>query len=397
MTTTPGPVAAPPAVEATGSGRARLTALDGLRGITIVLVVLGHLSNFLWPVEGLRSTPYLRGLVAGGAVPIFFVVSGFIVTTGLLRDEDRGSLDPVRFLARRLVRVGAQLVPLCAAVVLVAALDPSDTATARTTVNTVTHTLTYTNNWLYELNPLGARPDMGHLWFLSVQQQWYLVLPLLVVVLSTQRRLLAGLLVALAAASAWYRLSSVTGTSWYALSLDTFARADGLLLGAALAVTLPHLRRLQRLRDLAPAGGAAALAAVFGLLMLNPELGPLAFLELWSVGFVVAAVALVAAVVLHDRESPVTALLSARWLTWLGRASLVIYVWHYPVIFFVGRHAADASWALQTAEVLVVVAVITVVSHRWVEVPVRAWLQSHLQGTDRRATQVPVAPPVVAP
>ncbi len=77
----------------------RLLALDGLRGLTIVLVVLGHLSAFLWPLEGIRSTPWLRGLVAGGAVPVFFVVSGYIVTAGLLRDDARGSLDPVRFYA----------------------------------------------------------------------------------------------------------------------------------------------------------------------------------------------------------------------------------------------------------------------------------------------------------
>ena len=54
----------------------RILALDGLRGITIILVVLGHLSSFLWPLEGIRSTPYLRGLVGGGAVTVFFIISG---------------------------------------------------------------------------------------------------------------------------------------------------------------------------------------------------------------------------------------------------------------------------------------------------------------------------------
>lgn len=361
---------------ATAPGR-RLLALDGLRGLTIVLVVLGHLSAFLWPAEGIRSTPWLRGLVAGGAVPVFFVVSGYIVTAGLLRDDARGTLDPVRFYARRLVRLGAQVVPLCAAVVLVAALDPTDTAPTGSTVTTVTHTLTYTNNWLYALDPLQARPDLGHLWFLSVQQQWYLVLPLLVAVLAARRRALTWTLVLLAVASATYRLVEASDSTWFALSVSTVARADGLLLGAALAVALPHLRRLA---PRAPLVGALALLAVPVLLSLGGELGPYAYLEGWSVAFVVVAATLVAAVVLHERESRLTRVLSVRWLTWLGRASLVVYVWHYPVIFFVGRHVGpEASPVATTAVVLAVVAVVTAVSHRWVEEPVRAWLATHLR------------------
>lgn len=374
-----------------GAARAaRNQALDGLRGVTIVLVVLGHLSAFLWPEEGIRSVPYLRGLVGGGAVPVFFLVSGYIVTSGLLRDLDRDSLDPLRFLVRRLVRVGAQLVPLCAAVAVVAAVDPTDTATPATTVRTLTNTLTYTNNWLYALNPLGARGDMGHLWFLSIQQQWYVVLPLLLLALAARRRLLTVVLVGLAAAATTYRLVRVSDQTWFALAVDTFARADGLLLGAALAVALPWLRPHGRR---APVVGAVAAVALVGLLMLNPELGPLAFLEGWSVAFVLVALALVAAVVLHERPSTVTRGLSAPWLAWLGRASLVIYVWHYPVIFFVGRHASTSSWLTQTVVVLVVVAGVTVASHRWVEEPVRRWLATHLRPV-RRHEPLPAAPGV---
>ncbi|QKE84881.1 acyltransferase [Arthrobacter sp. NEB 688] len=380
---------APTAGTRAGAPGSRLLALDGLRGVTIVLVVLGHLSAFLWPVEGIRSTPWLRGLVAGGAVPIFFVVSGYIVTAGLLREDERGTLDPVRFYARRLVRLGAQVVPLCAAVVLVAALDPTDTAPAGSTVTTVTHTLTYTNNWLYALDPLQARPDLGHLWFLSVQQQWYLVLPLAVAALAARRRVLTWVLVLLAVASATYRLVEVSDATWFGLSVGTFARADGLLLGAALAVALPALRRLA---PRASVVGTLLLVAVPVLLSVGGELGPYAYLEDWSVAFVLVAAGLVAAVVLHERESGLTRALSARWLTWLGRASLVVYVWHYPVIFFVGRHVGpDASPVVTTAVVLSVVGVITVVSHRWVEEPVRRWLATHLRPapTDRPLPPAP--------
>lgn len=369
---------------------ARVQALDGLRGVTIVLVVLGHLSAFLWPEEGIRSVPYLRGLFAGGAVPIFFLVSGFIVTSGLLRDVDRDTLDPLRFLARRLIRVGAQLLPVCLAVAVVAAIDPTDGTPTATTVRTLTNTLTYTNNWLYALNPLGARTDMGHLWFLSIQQQWYLVLPLLLIALATRRRTLALVLVALAAASTTYRLLRVSDQTWFALAVDTFARADALLLGAALAVALPWLRPHARR---APLVASVSMVALVGLLMLNPELGPLAFLESWSVAFVLVALALLAAVVLHEQPSALTRGLGAPWLTWLGRASLVIYVWHYPVIFFVGRHASSSSWLTQTVVVLAIVAAVTAASNRWLEEPVRRWLATHLRPV-RRHEPLPAAPGV---
>ncbi|MGG5257269.1 acyltransferase family protein [Phycicoccus avicenniae] len=380
---------------ATSPGRAtRVQALDGLRGVTIVLVVLGHLSAFLWPEEGIRSVPYLRGLVGGGAVPVFFVVSGFIVTSGLLRDVDRDTLDPLRFLLRRVIRVGAQLVPLCAAVAVVAALDPTDTTPADSTVRTLTNTLTFTNNWLYALNPLGARNDMGHLWFLSIQQQWYVVLPLLLLALATRRRLLAAVLVALAAASSTYRLVRVSDQTWFALAVDTFARADALLLGAALAVALPWLRGHARY---ATPVATAAMLALLGLLLLNPELGPLAFLQWWGVVFSVVAVVLVGAVVLHEQPSALTRGLAAPWLTWLGRASLVIYVWHYPVIFFVGRHATGSSWLVQTVVVLAIVAGLTVASNRWVEDPVRRWLATHLRPPRPAGEPLPSASGTVAP
>lgn len=371
-------------------GSPRWESLDGLRGIIIVLVVLGHLSAFLWPADGIRSTPYLRGLVGGGAVAAFYVVSGFIVTRGLLRDRELNRFDPGTFLARRVVRVGTQVAVLCAALLLVRGIDPTDDSPWSSTISSVTHSLTYSINWQLLLHPLETRPDVGHLWFVAIQQQWYLVLPLFLLVLGRRRGLGAGLLVAGAAACAAYRLATVSESTWFALSIDTFARADPLLLGMALALAFPMLLERLGSAGAAKAGwvnrvGWVALAMVFVLLAVNRELGPLAFLGPWSIAFNLTALALVAALVLCPPGASISTVLSWPPLTWLGRASLVIYVWHYPVIFWVGRHST-ASSTTQTLLAVAILAVITAVSNRVVEEPIREWLSTHLRSRE------PVAP-----
>lgn len=355
--------------------RSRLEALDGLRGVVIILVVLGHLSAFLWPVDGVRSTPFLRGLVGGGAVAAFYVISGFIVTNGLLGDQDRQQLDPARFLARRVVRVGTQVAVLCVALLVVRGVDATDTNSWSTTIKSVTHTLTYTINWLLLTAPASTRPDMGHLWFVAIQQQWYLVLPLLLVVLGHRRRWIGAILVVGAAACAVYRLVTVADDTWFRMSVDTFARADALMLGMALAVFLPLLTRLSG-RTGSVAG--AALALMFVLLAVNREFGSIAFLGPWSIAFNLASLILVAALILTPDGVLVTNALTWSPLAWLGRASLVIYVWHYPLIFWVGRHV-EGNGTPQTLVVLAMLAVISVVCHRWIEEPVRRWLSTHLR------------------
>lgn len=355
--------------------RSRLEALDGLRGVVIILVVLGHLSAFLWPVDGVRSTPFLRGLVGGGAVAAFYVISGFIVTNGLLGDQDRQQLDPARFLARRVVRVGTQVAVLCIALLVVRGVDATDTNSWSTTITSVTHTLTYTINWLLLTAPASTRPDMGHLWFVAIQQQWYLVLPLLLVVLGHRRRWIGAILVVGAAACAVYRLVTVADDTWFRMSVDTFARADALMLGMALAVFLPLLTRLSGRTGFV---AGAALALMFVLLAVNREFGSIAFLGPWSIAFNLASLILVAALILTPDGVLVTNALTWSPLAWLGRTSLVIYVWHYPLIFWVGRHV-EGNGTPQTLVVLAMLAVISVVCHRWIEEPVRRWLSTHLR------------------
>ena len=92
------------------------------------------------------------------------------------------------------------------------------------------------------------------------------------------------------------------------------------------------------------------------------------FLEGWGVAFTLTALVLVACIVLHDRPSALTRLLSRPSLTWLGRASLVIYVWHYPLIFW-SVATPTWSWVPQTIVFLAMLAAIVLAADRWVERP----------------------------
>lgn len=373
--------------EASRTGR-RLLSIDGLRGVAIVLVVLGHGSFVLWPTATIDRIPALRGFFHGGAVEVFFVVGGFIVTRTLLRELDAGHLDAVRFYLRRLVRLGVQLVPLAAAVLAVHHFDATDTASDRGTWLSVANMLTHTLNIWSTAHPFEARPDLGHLWYLSVQQQVYLVLPLVLVLLAPYRKVLCWLLALTIVACTVWRFHVLAGGNWLEATTSTASRADGLLLGVLAAVTLPYWRG-----HVARAKAAATAAAVVLLVLLSvlPELPQFAFLRLWGIAFNIAAVVLVVALVVLDRPSVVSTALGFAPLAYLGRASLAIFVWHLPVFYLVARHTVGETWQERTAIAIGALAVITWASHRWVEEPVRLWLRTHLAAPSRRPVASPSA------
>ncbi|CAN5755391.1 hypothetical protein BH24ACT5_BH24ACT5_17790 [soil metagenome] len=151
--------------------------LAGLRGIACVLVVASHLWTVV-PRDTLNRVGPFRGVFASGnlAVSVFLVLGGFLVTRGLLGEIDRtGSVSPFRFLVRRLVRIGAQLYPFLVAVVVVTWFDRRDDFTAGSTGASVGAAGRFTLNFQFIRDAVGSRPDMGHLWYLSVEMQFYVV------------------------------------------------------------------------------------------------------------------------------------------------------------------------------------------------------------------------------
>lgn len=356
---------------------ARVAALDGLRGVTIVLVVLGHAGNLVWPTDTLDRIPVVRSFVHGGAVGIFFVVGGFIVTRGLLREFDRGTFDAVRFYLRRLVRVGVQVVPLAAAIVLVHAFDETDPSSTRATVGSAINAVTYTTNLQASTDLLSTRPDLGHMWYLAVQQQVYLVLPLAVLLLAGRRWALALLLVEGIVASILWRHHVLESSGWIEATVSSLARADAVLTGALVALLAEAARRR---RSLAPAlltfGGVALLGTMATLREIDE---PYLYLRWWGVLFTAFTAITVLGIAQLERPTPVARLLSIAPLTWLGRASLAIFVWHLPLFFLVQRHTTQWTWQPRAITTFALLAGIVWLTHRFLDEPARVWLRHHLR------------------
>lgn len=348
----------------------RVAALDGLRGIAIVLVILGH-SWLIWPMDEVTSIPVLRGPFLGGTVTVFFVIGGFVVTRGLLRELDRGTCDPLRFYLRRLVRLGPQLVLVCVAVLVLARLDPASGSPEDTRAS-VLHVLTFTWNVYLEQDALDARGDLGHLWYLSVQQQAYLLLPLVLVLFARARTALM-LLLALATVLVVVERARLLGeVGFWIPSLRTTTRADGLLLGVLVALLLPRLRDGGRWARPALALGITGMIA---LILVAGEVGEYQYLGWWGVAVMLVSGLLVAAVAAHPGGTGVRALGFAP-LRAMGRGSYTTYVWHFPLFWFISRHTPDWAWPARVLLAVGVLVVLVLVLERFVEEPLRRTLRT---------------------
>lgn len=340
-------------------------------------MVLNHAGQSLWlsyavSDAGPYGIPFVRGLLGGGAVVVFFVVGAFIVTVGLQREMEGDRLDPARFLLRRLVRLGVQLLLLSLALVAVQALDPTAPGTMLNLVNNLGHMLTYTLNLLPLQADDAARGEVFHLWYLSVQQQCYLLLPLFLLAFSRRRGVGIGVLALLIGAVYLHR-QQVTEQDWVLASILTTTRSDGLLWGVLLALALPWLGSYKNWSWVLL---VSALGMV-GCQLVLQELTTFAYLGPWSLVYQFFIGVALVSIWSQRRPSAVSRVLSTAPLTWLGRNSLTIYFWHLPVFSVVGRHFADQPWWVLGGTSLVAVGLLTVVLERVVEQPTRRLLASH--------------------
>lgn len=294
--------------------------LDGLRGVAILCVLAVN--------SGLS---FFQGGFMG--VDIFFVLSGFLITT-LLAEEwsDRGMISLKNFYMRRALRLLPGLILLLIACCLYGLFFQSP-AMRTSTFKEAGWVLFYCANWMLTVEH--AVGSLDHAWSLSVEEQFYLLWPLGLCLLlrSGVKRerilLLLGLLVA--ASLAWRALLWRHGVHYLRLYYGSDTRADALLVGSALGLMF-YWRFL-------PAGRSARMdsrmlvwLSVFCLLAVGIFLGHDAP-ALYGGGFTVIALAsavLLLEVVVFPDASAARGL-SFPALVWMGRISYSLYLWHYPV------------------------------------------------------------------
>lgn len=362
---------------ATGSAapatRPRVAVLDGLRGLAIVLVVLSHLGK-VWPEQLRSDLGPLEGLFTAGSqgVTIFLVVGGFLVTRSLLTAREREGLrGPVVSFGRRLVRISLQVYLLLAAIAVVAEVDSTDPNTPEATQSSLVAVATYWWNEYVRRNALDARSDLGALYYLSIELQFYVVLLALVLVLGRSRRTIAIVLAGAIPVVTVWRWHVVETQGWFDASLLTTTRIDGLLWGA-LAAVLVDRARTSRFSASAVVGGA--LLVVAGVVASCSFYDIEAYFKVQ--GLVLAAACglfvLGSAFPLDERAYSVRALSDHR-LRWLGSASLTIFLWHVPVFEAVMRHTPEWHPLPRTLVALGVLAVLVVAIERHVARPLTQW------------------------
>jgi peptidoglycan/LPS O-acetylase OafA/YrhL len=331
--------------------------IEGLRGIAVLLVVLFH-----------AGLPIPGGFIG---VDVFFVISGFLITGLLVREHERtGRVSLSNFYARRIRR----LLPAAAVVVLVTLggafafiglLDrPSvmtDGAAAALSVSNIRFALAEGSYF----TAIGQPSPFLHFWSLSVEEQFYLVWPaLLLFVARGRRRWVGAVLIAVLAGSFAANLYlTETSISWAFYSLPT--RAWQLALGGLLAVAGTWPNRLPRIVGvLATLAGWAALAGLVAAAMLIGERTPYP-------GTAALAPAVAGAVLIASGTARWGAglILSSTPIRFLGRISYSLYLWHWPILVLVPL-AVGATLPVEARSILVLAAVaVAWASWRFVEEP----------------------------
>jgi peptidoglycan/LPS O-acetylase OafA/YrhL len=365
-----------------------LPGLDGLRALAVTAVLLYH--------AGLRWIP-------GGflGVEVFFVISGYLITSLLLAEwRQRGSIDLKTFWLRRARRLlPALYVLLVVTLTFAVVFLPGEVARLR---GDVLAAFGYVTNWylIFQhqsyFEAVGRPSLLQHLWSLAVEEQFYLLWPLVLAVGlgvgATLWRYRGMMYLALGVATASAALMALL----YRPDVDpsrvyygTDARATGLLCGAALAfVWVPErfgdkgsLSRIlsstrYRLRRgwIAPALlDVACIATLGALVFFCLSLGEFQpFLYRGGLASVALTTTALIAVVAHPRARGASWMLGSAPLRWVGKRSYGIYLWHWPV-FMVTRPNLDVPFeGLPLVALRIAVTVLLAdLSYRFVETPIR--------------------------
>ena len=343
-------------------------ALDGLRALAVVGVVVFHL-NPQW--------------LPGGwfGVDLFFVLSGFLITTLIIREQNKtGRINFPAFWRARMRRLLPALVTTLFVVVLAAWFITIDARRSSVSYD-ILAALGYVANWRFVLSDEGyfaalhLPSPVRHTWSLSIEEQFYVMFPLLMTLLAsvTTKRVIHGfVLVAIAVASAALMMFLyVPGTDPVRAYFGTDTRAFELLIGAIGALFLRHqafsgfAKRTVLIHVLAWIGFALVLV---GMLFLPedspiPYRGGLILLCLASLAMILAAAS--------SPESVFSRVFGFAPFRWIGLISYPLYLWHWPVIVFTNTELTGLRGVYLSALQATLAVLLAWATYTFIEGPIR--------------------------
>ena len=357
---------------ATKRGIQHIPAIDGLRAIAVTAVIFYHL-GFAWIPGGFLG------------VDLFFVISGYVITRLLLDSIARsGGLDLRGFYkarARRLLPPMVFMIVVTAFYISIWAQD-----SVKRFLTDTPFSLTGAMNWWLVFKEqdyfeaIGRPPLLQHTWSLAVESQFYLIWPVLLLVILKRfgKKVipLAALAIALFSGTALFlvslRLDASSSVSHVYFGTDT--HSIGLFLGAALAVSwIPQNFKSEvsnKAQNFIDFIGVFGLVGILGSFLLIDESSPTAYKIAFPLAAIFGAAIITSIVHPASRFAPI---LQNRVLLWIGERSYAIYLWHW-VVFQITRPRVDIDgqdWALIALRILVVLALADI-SLKLVELPIRS-------------------------
>jgi len=340
--------------------------LDGLRGISILVVYIHHLYPPLMPAGFL-------------GVDIFFVLSGFLITSLLVEEWNlKGSIGLKDFYIRRILR----LMPALFTLILVVggfALFFLNKREAIETYQGIWLTLSYVSNWLYAFGYFSASNPLGITWSLAIEEQFYLTWPLL---LSLALRFKLG--------RRWILIYSVLSLVTISLHRKILAdylapnilrlyyasdtRADTLLIGCFLGLLISwNLLPRSRAFKISLKSLSSASIIFLGYLVGTTSWTNLMLYQRGGYTLVALSIALILTVVIIWPPKFALLVLKFEPLVWIGRISYGLYLWHWPVRWFIYQKKALPASTEHLVAVVVLSLLLATLSYYFVEKPFLRW------------------------
>lgn len=357
---------------ATKRGIQHIPAIDGLRAIAVTAVIFYHL-GFTWIPGGFLG------------VDLFFVISGYVITRLLLDSIARsGGLDLRGFYKARARRLLPPLLFMIVVTAFYISIWAQDSV--KRFLTDTPFSLTGVMNWWLVFKEqdyfeaIGRPPLLQHTWSLAVESQFYLIWPVLLLLILKRfgKKVIpiAALSIALFSGTALFlvslQLDATSTVSHVYFGTDT--HSIGLFLGAALAVSwIPQNFKSEvstRAQNFIDFIGVFGLVGILGSFLLIDASSPTAYKIAFPLAAIFGAAIITSIVHPASRFAPI---LQNRVLLWIGERSYAIYLWHW-VVFQITRPRVDIDgqdWALIALRILVVLALADI-SLKLVELPIRS-------------------------